>query len=398
MSEAIFGENSPAVDTPNQDTSIVGQESATNNQQALTPNQNQGQPVIDNTNVSQQEMNDLSNSQEQPIFGENQDPAPTDQVQGQQDQGQGQDKILGKFNSMQDVANSLEGLANKLGDQVDWNKIQSDDDLLAAYQEAEKELGKYSDVDFLRKKARQQEAIINQMYMQMQQGQQLGHPMQQPSNSPMQQLGHPMQQPMANQAMDNQNLVQEGQSNPNMEIDPDEFIEQFYENPTEAISKITNQAVNQALEQEKARQQAEQQKRQQFEQQKQQVTQQLQAEVNRLKYKYGDQFEQNRQVAAQIMQQKPYYAQMPGGMELALQEAMQINSVQQPMQQQPQQPIQQNNQYQQSQQQQYKQGLRINGNNGNRPLQQQGQQLSPEEQFRKQIFGDSPSNGGIFDY
>lgn len=272
-----------------------------------------------------------------------------------------EEKVLGKFNNHEEVAKSLDQLGNKLGEDVDWDNIQTEEELESAYQEAERKLGRTSDIDNLRKQNSQYENQLTQMQQYMQSMQQQMQSMQQ---------GQPNQEDMQQQ---------EGQS----QVDPDEWLHNFYEKGPEAVEEL----VEKRLAKERETQKAEMMKQQAERQKLESVKQGYQQQINQIKNKYGQDFENHRQEAANVMKERPYYAYMSNGLELALLEAKNrsSNNIQQQTRQNQQQQVQAKNNI-------FKQGARLPQGNANRVI---SQNASEEDLMKKAIF-QGQTQGGIF--
>ena len=366
MTNTVFGES------PEMQQS--GQEAANNQASEVQQGQKQGQPE---SNVSQSGNN--VNQDQEVNQAQSQD---VNQAGEQQKAAQGQDKILGKFDSYDDVAQSLDNLSQKLGKEVDWNSIESEQDLVAAYNAAERELGQTSDKQKLQQELgvesdnlddlRQTKSKYERQLAQQQQYiQQLSQQMQQLNN----QLQNGQQPTQADEN-------QQGQSENG--LDPDEWMNEFYEKGPEAVEKL----VEQRLQEEKKKQQQIQQKIKQQKMKEQKVKRRYANQVNQLKQKYGDEFDQYRKEAAKVMKERPYYAYMNNGMEYAYLAAKRRASNQ--MKQQTRQYQQQKSQNQQKNY--FKQSAQMPSSNANRVVQQQP---NKEEQLKQSIFGDQ-SGGGIF--
>ena len=314
--------------------------------------------------------------QQAPEQGE---PVEDQTQQGQEDQQQEGEKILDKFETKADLAEGLENIEQKTGQPFDWSKINTVEDMKAAYQEAQQFLGETSDPQTAQ--LRNQNAMLRQqLQMLQQQMNQPGQP-QQPAQG--QQQPQQMQQPQnnLNPQQQAQQAAEQAQQQ-GLDIDEDEFLEQFYSNPGPAMQNVVQDLVNQEL-------QKQEQQQQQQQQQRQQAEKRLQAQVNKLKMKYPQEFQQHQDTMRQIVEQNPVYSVLPNGMQLAFNEAQLRDQNGQPARQQ----AQVNPQQQQMQQQQQarKQAARIQGNNYR---QVQGQP-SYEQQTVQKIFGDN-KEGGVF--
>lgn len=176
--------------------------------------------------------------------------------------------------------------------------------------------------------------------------------------------------------------------------------------------RIADQKIQQTVQELEQREQAREYQRHQEAQQRRQELQRRRQErqyyaneIKRLQDTYGDEFETYRQQTAQVLQQKPWLAQVPGGLDMAFKEARlfgpsqgqrqtggQPQAQQQAPQQQPQAQQPANQQSPQQQVQAQKQAARMPQSSG-RGL--PNQQKTREDQIVDSIFGEEPS-GGIF--
>jgi len=300
------------------------------------------------------------------------EPAQQDPQGQEQQEGQGQpeepqgEKILGKFNSQQDLARGLKEIESKLPKNFDWAKINSKDDMKAAYQQAQQELGATSDPKLA--ELRNQNAMLQQQLQQM-----MGQQPRQGQPAP--------QQAQQGQAIP-QNQPQEVE-NDGFDIDNDQFLDEFYDNPGQTIQQTVEKLVDKKVE-ERENQRSKQQQQQM--QQKQQIEKRIQGQVNQIKLANPQEFEQHRDQMEKIVRENPVYSMVPNGMQLAFNEAKLTNQNSGEPQPQPQ------NQRQLAQNNNARKQVARMARNNNRTI--KGKQ-SYEEQVTDNIFGEG-NNGGVF--
>lgn len=239
-------------------------------------------------------------------------------------------------------------------------RFKSPEDLAKSYRELEKLKGQQGNrIGQLESKLAEAAQVIQQMHMQMQalaqQQAMVRHP-----NAPM-----PQQQPI--QQQDQQN------------IDPEKWIEQFYENPIESIRSILRaelteegKALGVALQQVIAPMQ-------------QYVAREVTVKELNKRYMQAQQsipdFEELRMDAAKVIEEAPQLAAMPDGLirafEIARGRRNQTQFANQPQQPMP----------------NPKDALRIPSSSGSRP----GQQKTYEDYVRESVFGSDRSTRGVFD-
>ena len=239
-------------------------------------------------------------------------------------------------------------------------RFKSPEDLAKSYRELEKLKGQQGNrIGQLESKLAEAAQVIQQMHMQMQALAQQQAMVRRP-NAPM-----PQQQPI--QQQDQQN------------IDPEKWIEQFYENPIESIRSILRaelteegKALGVALQQVIAPMQ-------------QYVAREVTAKELNKRYMQAQQsipdFEELRMDAADVIEEAPQLAVMPGGLirafEIARGRRNQMQFANQPQQPMP----------------NPKDALRIPSSSGSRP----GQQKTYEDYVRESVFGSDRSTRGVFD-
>lgn len=239
-------------------------------------------------------------------------------------------------------------------------RFKSPEDLAKSYRELEKLKGQQGNrIGQLESKLAEAAQVIQQMHMQMQALAQQQAMVQRP-NAPM-----PQQQPI--QQQDQQN------------IDPEKWIEQFYENPIESIRSILRaelteegKALGVALQQVIAPMQ-------------QYVAREVTAKELNKRYMQAQQsipdFEELRMDAAKVIEEAPQLAAMPDGLirafEIARGRRNQTQFANQPQQPMP----------------NPKDALRIPSSSGSRP----GQQKTYEDYVRESVFGSDRSTRGVFD-
>lgn len=238
-------------------------------------------------------------------------------------------------------------------------RFKSPEDLAKSYRELEKLKGQQGNrIGQLESKLAEAAQVIQQMHMQMQALAQQA--MVQRPNAPM-----PQQQPI--QQQDQQN------------IDPEKWIEQFYENPIESIRSILRaelteegKALGVALQQVIAPMQ-------------QYVAREVTVKELNKRYMQAQQsipdFEELRMDAAKVIEEAPHLAAMPDGLirafEIARGRRNQTQFANQPQQPMP----------------NPKDALRIPSSSGSRP----GQQKTYEDYVRESVFGSDRSTRGVFD-
>ena len=239
-------------------------------------------------------------------------------------------------------------------------RFKSPEDLAKSYRELEKLKGQQGNrIGQLEAKLAEAAQVIQQMHMQMQALAQQQAMVPRP-NAPM-----PQQQPI--QQQDQQN------------IDPEKWIEQFYENPIESIRSILRaelteegKALGVALQQVIAPMQ-------------QYVAREITVKELNKRYMQAQQsipdFEELRMDAAKVIEEAPQLAVMPDGLirafEIARGRRNQTQFANQPQQPMP----------------NPKDALRIPSSSGSRP----GQQKTYEDYVRESVFGSDRSTRGVFD-
>lgn len=366
----IFGGPSPGEQKPGQED-VLG----VNSQPTAPEDSGQG--------PGQPEEGQALEQQQEPIPpGEAQDGSQGQPEDIEQQQTQ-QQRILGKFDNHEQVADSLENIGKKLGKQVDWQKLVNEQGYIEpqkleeAYRQAEQELGKTSDVD----KARWQLNAIRQENEQMKQ---YMNQLQQAYQQQIQQIQQQMQRGPQEQ--------QQGQPQQQEEPNVDAWLDRLYRDGPKAVDELVQKRLQEIQNQEQQPQTKEaseeqqdpvKQVQQQWEQkQKVQKMQNFYAsQVNELQQKYGQDFENLRQKTAEIVRNNKYYAYMPNGFERAYLRAKRESGAKPAQPQQVSQQQQQNNVL--------KNAARMPGTTGRMPQ----QQMSQEDMVRQQIFGGQTKKG-----
>lgn len=259
--------------------------------------------------------------------------------------------------SREQLVQSLAAMAQNAGAELDLNLVatKSDQELQNEYNEALKEVGAINPVNQSQQQKlelMQQQFNAMAQYIAMMQGQ--GQPQlpvygfqpqvpQQPYGLPYQQTPIPPypqpaqpQQPRdpLGRFMSPPAQPQYPQTPQTPQIDPEKFWEQFNEKGPEALTPIIDYQVQTALAQFQPMLQEVQQLRQVVSQQQQekQLQQHFTTQINGLRQKYGQDFDQYRTAVAKVIETKPYYAGLPNGLELAYLEAKQMASTYQPQQ------------------------------------------------------------------
>lgn len=313
-----------------------------------------------------------------------------------------------KFKSSDDFARSIEELQKRLGRENENVQLNSAEEAINYYITLEKELGRTSNIDETRlenQRLKQElQGLRNAVNQLMMQGQLFYNPQTQqitPMRDPLTgRFVSPNQQQPQGQAQTGQ-----GQQTNNLDIsfddiDPDEFMKEFYAKGPNAESfkkvilkaaeKIAEHKVNEALQKTQEEQLTKQQEQFQKQQQAQALKANYDQQVERIKQQYGEQeFERYKNQMTQIFRQYPMYLNptlFPNGFEIVFNEARQMA-----------------NNYQQQQnflnnQQQFNTAQKMAARmNGSRPGQKfnSSRQLSQEEIEKMQIFGQE-NRAGIF--
>lgn len=289
--------------------------------------------------------------------GQSVEPTEAEEVGGQSgeevEQETTEEKLAGKFRDRTSLVDGIANLGEKLGRKVDPGKVKNatNDELEEVYNELQKELGKTSDIDATRQENQQLKQQLEQYKQQLQQTQQQMNSI----NQYLQRQQMQNQQPAQNQNFNQnqQNTQQNARRNPqtgrfesqqdnqpqnqnqNGQVDPDEWLKEFYTNPVEAVRRINN--MSQAQEQQ-VRQNMNQQEKQDLRQQQEQMRQQKQeqyrqdmaqlqrqhfnAKTKEMTEKYGDSFDnpETKQKIMQFMRTHPAYMNpriFPDGIEIA---------------------------------------------------------------------------------
>jgi hypothetical protein len=338
----IFGDNPDTNNDVDQDATPQGPQDNQDQQQTQGPdNAQQGQPS---------QTADVGNDGGQPS------------QQNQQPDQQDDEKILGKFDTNEDVYKAYRDLEHKLGSDAQEKHAMR------------QQLSNY-----------QQQLARMAQYLQ-QQAQQ--------SN----------QQPVAS----NQNA--QGQSDqPDQgveQIDREQWLESFYEKGPDAVTELARKVADDEIKRQtedlnKSLQQLQEQQLAPLQQYVawDQSTRNFGRQIQQAKQKYND-FDQYRPSIAQVIREMPELANRPDCMERAYQLAkaggfnQQQQQAMQANQQAPQQQMPVQNQQQQQQQGRQKQAARMPASTGTRPGNLQ--EPSPEDVIRDRVFGSGAERKGIF--
>ncbi len=286
----------------------------------------------------------------------------------QEKQNEKKDKLANRFNNRADLIDGIANMGEELGKEIDPEKVQQTDteELEEVYEELISEYGKTSDVKETRKEnqqlkdqIRQYENEISSMknqinqitgYLKQTQQNKQARPQQNMQQRPNQQqmgqsqTGQPVRDPNTGQFVKrnqqgnqqaNQQNQQNQQNNQQENVDPDEWLREFYKNPVQAVQKISNmnqqqqQEIKQNMNQEQKQdfreqqRQLEQQKRQQYRKRLEQTqNKHFRAKKQEMIDKYGDDFDNpgTKKKVLDFMRKHPIYLNpniFPNGIEIA---------------------------------------------------------------------------------
>lgn len=286
-------------------------------------------------------------------------------------------KLAGKFENRVSLIDGIANIGEKLGKKIDPAKVQETDtnELVEVYEELEQELGNTSDIDQTRQvnqslkeenqqykqelnSLKQEMNKINQYLQNIQMQNQNPQPNMQTNPNVGQSPAQPQtqkrierdpntgrfvsksQQQNQQQTQQNQQSKQDQQTQQNQQnnIDPDEWLRDFYKNPVEAVQKINNMNNQQ---QQEIKQNMNEQQKQDFRQQQQEMLQQrrqryrqrlnqkqkesFKRQTSKLEEEYGEEFKNpdTKKAILSYMQKHPIYLHpdiFPNGVEIAYNE------------------------------------------------------------------------------